>query len=311
MKKVFIFFGYALLVVLVGELLAYPVFYILKNTPLGSLFKHVEFAKVGNRCLMIIGAVVAVYLIKKYKTAVTKEDFGYDAPSPYFRESIFKGFLFGFATMFLFVALLMFLDIRIFDFSHKQTFFKIIRRAFFKGLLTAVAVAFLEETIFRGLMFSKLKEKISSINAFILITFLYAFVHFIRNNENLKPEDIHWYSGVKVFLGSFYKFENPAFIGSFLTLLAVGAFLLLLRIHYKHIGYSIGVHMGWVCIIKMAIKLTDTNKEAKYFWMVGNYDRITGYLAFVYILIFLLLFYVFFMRKKKKNDVKNSLNEPV
>ena len=89
-------------------------------------------------------------------------------------------------------------------------------------------------------------------------------------------------------------------IGPWLTLFTCGAFLSFVSLYYGNIACCIGTHMGWVLMIKGFEKVTDGNDDGKYAWLIGDYDKVTGYLAFAIIGIICLAYWFFFMRKSKK-----------
>ncbi|HKF95852.1 MAG TPA: hypothetical protein VKB96_14930 [Gammaproteobacteria bacterium] len=59
-----------------------------------------------------------------------------------------------------------------------------------------------------------------------------------------------------------------------------------------------GLHAGWVLIIKLAKDITQTDKGAELAFLVGDYDKITGYLALVLITAVAVIYYYFAMQSR-------------
>jgi membrane protease YdiL (CAAX protease family) len=67
---------------------------------------------------------------------------------------------------------------------------------------------------------------------------------------------------------------------SFVTLFVVGIFLSMVRERTGNILWVIGIHAGWVMIIKATKYLTDvTSIEGNTSAWIGTYDSLTGWMA--------------------------------
>ena len=80
-------------------------------------------------------------------------------------------------------------------------------------------------------------------------------------------------------------------LDSFLALAAVGVFLSLIRLKTGSLAQCIGVHAGWVLVIKVFRKMTDLDPMSPWAFLVGNYDGTIGYLALGYVLMLGLAYY--------------------
>lgn len=133
--------------------------------------------------------------------------------------------------------------------------------------------------------------------AAILPSLIYAACHFIRTDYDVVPYTLQWYSGLVVLAHCFEQFADPTTIlDSFLALFAVGVLLALVRANTGGIAASIGLHAGWVLIIKLAKDITQPDESAAFSFIVGDYDNITGYLALVLITAVAAAYYLLAMR---------------
>lgn len=108
------------------------------------------------------------------------------------------------------------------------------------------------------------------------------------------------YSGLVVLMHCFEQFTDPAAIfDSFLALVAVGVFLALVRVNTDGIAACIGLHAGWMFIIKLTKEITETDSSAEFVFLVGDYDNIAGYLALVLIAAVAVIYYRLFMQNHR------------
>jgi len=87
-------------------------------------------------------------------------------------------------------------------------------------------------------------------------------------------------SGLRLLGDALDNFSNPLpVLDSFATLALVGLLLALVRRRTGAIAAGLGMHMGWVFVIKATIKLTRVNDDAPASILVGSYDGYTGWLV--------------------------------
>jgi len=70
---------------------------------------------------------------------------------------------------------------------------------------------------------------------------------------------------------------------SFVALLVAGLLLAMVRERSGNILWCIGIHAGWVMVIKITKYLTDTNTAQGHPLWIGHYDNVTGLLAFLWL----------------------------
>ncbi len=147
------------------------------------------------------------------------------------------------------------------------------------GALTGLAVALIEETFFRGLMFRAVFRESGLAAALCSTALLYSAIHFLAR-ARIANGDIGWDSGIALLGSAFSRFAAPAaFADSFVTLLLVGLMLGLVRHRTGGIAAGIGLHMGWVWVIKSTASVTDPDPGSRWSFLVGTFDGYTGWLV--------------------------------
>ena len=177
------------------------------------------------------------------------------------------------------VVLLLVLDIRIIDVKAFATA-GLIALILTKALAIGLLVACLEEPLFRGLLLGGLLARSAKVFALTTSAFFYALLHFLRSNLDIENHQITLFSGFEVIINSLSQLFNLEILDSFLALFLSGIFLGLVRIQPNYgLGYCIGLHAGWVFVIKTTKALTNGDRHSSYSFLVGGYDGIIGFLA--------------------------------
>jgi hypothetical protein len=82
----------------------------------------------------------------------------------------------------------------------------------------------------------------------------------------------------------FERYAQPlALVDSFLALFALGVLLALVRLRTGAIAACIGLHAAGVCTIFVLRDTTSINGTAQLAGIVGTYDGVIGWAAFVWI----------------------------
>lgn len=278
------FLSYLLLAVLLVSFLAYPLFEtlqytLLHETQLGQL----SFRKMVDRLYLVTVAIVIIYMVKRYRLADARAIGLVVAPTK--AAAIFgKGFMLGAIVIVLSGTVLVLFDIRyLLQSSYEISLPKLVLVSFF----TALLVALVEETFFRGILLSRNHPGDFLWGAVLTSSLLYATVHFATPGLVLEVDEVGWFSAFLILFSAFHKLSEPQFIGSFLTLFIFGVYLCFLRSHYRHLWASIGVHTGAVMLLKLYFETTQVDKQSARYWLVGNYDNVTGYLTALVLLVVL------------------------
>ena len=134
------------------------------------------------------------------------------------------------------------------------------------GLMSGLLVAFVEETVFRGVVFRMFYTAISPIAAVIVSALLFAVLHFKKIPGSVGIEDTvslgsGFYVGFWVLLSVFMTFE----IFKFINLFFVGLMLNFLFLKSRSLLPCIGLHAGWVFFRSVYRKFAETNNDAPVF----------------------------------------------
>ncbi len=126
-------------------------------------------------------------------------------------------------------------------------------KSFTKVLPGALAVAMIEEVLFRGVLLGIFLRAMRPAPAIALLSFLFAFVHFLQPPPMARVPDPEAANAGFVLLGQiFSRFADPMSISSsFMTLAAVGVVLAYARYRTASLWLPVGLHLGWVFGIGM------------------------------------------------------------
>jgi len=287
-KKVIAISIYVSGVFLFGSLLAWPLWELIQNTPIKTWHPSINnatFGRVTNRSFLIT-ALLGIWPLSRHLKCSSKSDFGFNITKQNFSKEFLRGYGLGIISLTA-LALILYFSKLIIPRDNIST--HMISSAIIGGIITGIIVGFIEEIFFRGILTRVFSLASNFTLAVLASSFIYAAVHFIKGPSHMIYEQIHWYSGFIHLKNAFHLYTNSAFIGSFLTLFTVGIFLAALTLKRGNIALAIGTHAGWVCIIKITQTCTTRNNNSPQRWLIGNYDNITGYLAFAWLIIICLI----------------------
>jgi len=190
--------------------------------------------------------------------------------------SLAIGFAIGFASLASAAGLAILCGGRTANLSHSPAeMFHILAGA----TATAVAVAILEELIFRGALFGILRKAMGWPAALAISSAVYAAVHFLQ--KPAAPQPVDWLSGVRL-LPELFRIpaDGSGLAPAFFTLLVAGAILALAYQRTGTLFMSIGLHAGWIFWLTAYRSLT---REAPGGWRAiwGSDKLIDGWLPLV------------------------------
>jgi uncharacterized protein len=272
MRAFLLFFGLIVAALAVMAIAAYPAW--LAVTP---LMENVPFHRVANRIGML-ALLVGFLLLARRMHLADRASLGYGVPRPAFLRQAGLGFALGTLFMLPAVALLFALELRVVPEGQALDAASLARFAV-KGLLTGIVVAFIEETFFRGAMFTAIDREAGARAAILLTAVVYAAVHFIGQHR-IPAEEVEWASGLAHLAGTLRSFADPASIAdALLCLIGVGVVLGVARAIMGNIAACIGLHAGWVWIITMVREVTAPAEDAPLAFLVSRYDGFIGWLV--------------------------------
>jgi membrane protease YdiL (CAAX protease family) len=115
--------------------------------------------------------------------------------------------------------------------------------------VSALAVGFLEEALFRGAVQGLMERGAGTAGALWATSALFAVVHFLKPDPGLRVDEVHFWSGLALVPHMFHQFANPLLLlGGFGTLLLFGLVLGEAARRTGSLWMSIGLHAGLVFV---------------------------------------------------------------
>jgi uncharacterized protein len=263
------FLGAMLLAGLIGALLSYPAY------QLTSMFAGWAFHRVASRIAMLVLIVELMWLCR-HLNLKTKRDFGYGLPWRRFIKICLLWGAIGAATAGAGAVFLLATHLRVLSLGFTPTV-PHLARILGLGLGAGITVALLEETVMRGAMHTAIERESGRWAAALLTAPLFAVLHFFAK-ARIAPEDVGWGSGFDLLLRSFAPLGQPSLVfDSFLSWLIVGLILSLTRVLTGNIAVAIGLHAGWVVVLRMLQESTTSGDAPAYSFWVGRFDGLLGF----------------------------------
>ena len=158
--------------------------------------------------------------------------------------------------------------------------------------LSAVAVGFVEEALFRGAILGLLRRTLRPYTALFWVTALFAIVHFLKPDETFDPRPIGWLSGFALLPRVFHQFTEPmTFLAGFTTLFALGWVCGEAVLRTRSLWMSAGLHTG-VVFVKMSFAAVSKRSETHLPWIgpelqIGLVPVALFLLAWVIVILYL------------------------
>lgn len=299
MRPTALFFAYLGAALVLGAVIAYPAYAAFGVAIDEPMYRFVTRA---GMLVALLGAVSFLRCLSLNNTVAL----GYGAPRREFISDIFKGLAAGVMIMLPLVLTLFALDVRTIDPQWVFSWPDLLLAAL-QALITGLIVAVIEETFFRGAMFTAVNRTSGLWPAATSTSLLYAAVHFITTEYDVPVNQVQWYDGLIVLVHCFEQFAEPAAIlDSFLALFVVGLFLALVRARHGHIAHCIGLHAGWVLIIQLTKDITVDDPNARFSYLTGDYDNVIGLLALGLLTALTVVYYVAAIRGGQSTDSNNQ-----
>jgi uncharacterized protein len=235
------------------------------------------FHRIGERVGMLALAAGFLALARRLKLA-DRSSLGYGAPRPLFVREMLVGLALGVATMLIVVAAMSALGL--IDWSRAAAMGPgALAQLLIARLLSALAVAFIEETFVRGAMYTAIERESGARTAVLLTALIYAATHFF-GKVRIAPEDVTAWSGVALLGQSLQAFAHFAgIVDAFLALTAVGVLLALVRQATGNIAACLGLHAGWVWVMLVVHELSAPRSDAPLGFLLSRFDGFVGWLV--------------------------------
>jgi uncharacterized protein len=263
--------------VLLAAALAYPLYVLLH-----PLRPEWWFDKIAARIWALLMLLALLWVARRLHLT-TKRDWGYGAPRPRWLRQFAVGLAAGVATMLPVTLSMLALGLRL---PPPDLALATLGRALLAGLGSGLAVGFLEETFFRGLMQGAvIRELRRPVLAILLVSALFAALHFLASTR-IPHEQVAWNSGLVLLEAAGGNFAAPALIiDRLLALFAVGVLLGLAAWWTGSIALAVGLHAGWVWMMRATVGATRLDPSAPLAWLVSLEDGYTGWLVLGWTLV--------------------------
>lgn len=246
MKEVAKIIAYFLGVVLLGALLAPPLYWAGQAVAAHGTMRFLadtEFQKFFNRAVLI-AAVALLWPMVRWLKIGGWRDLGID-PDPRFGRHAVTGFAIGALLVGAMAVLLVQCDY--YRWKTQLPWGRLPMLA-----LSACVVATLEECLFRGAIFGLFRRSLRPFAALFAVTAVFAIVHFLKPDDEFHLTQIGWSSGFVLLPKVFHQFAEPmTLIGGFGTIFTLGWVLGYAAQRTRSLWMSIGLHAG-VVFIKMS-----------------------------------------------------------
>jgi membrane protease YdiL (CAAX protease family) len=273
------FFAKSLLAIaaaaLIGGLLTYPVWLLV------DAFADYRPDRVMHRVGQILLAVTLWWILRR-EAGTDRKSCGYGISRPIFLRHMIVGFVSGLLLMVLPMAALLWLGVRTWNSDIELT----LPIIFAEGVMAGFAVAFIEETLVRGVMFSAMKRESGAVVAVVFTSLLFAAAHFLQGSLRIPASEMNVAGGLRIAADMFSKYATPLqFVDAFSALFALAVLLALIRLRTGAIGGSIGLHAGGVAVIFVVSKVSDVDLNAEPRWLIPSYNYVVGWLLFAWIAV--------------------------
>jgi membrane protease YdiL (CAAX protease family) len=155
------------------------------------------------------------------------------------------------------------------------------------AILAAATVGFMEEILFRGVIFKGLFEELGRARAYLFAALFYSAIHFVKPGDAAALGQLDAWIGIRYLAGSFHPFTDlttlfPGLLGLFL----IGAVLCYAFERTGTLYLSIGLHAGWIFSLK-TLRVFGDFRRNDLGWLFGSTDPkiVSGVVTWIGILL--------------------------
>ena len=290
MRAFLLFVGLLAAALVVASALTYPAWLLVATVSVEPVHR------VMNRLAMLFALIGLVFLTRKLGLS-DRQSMGFGMPRAQFARQLLIGWLAGAALMIPLIAFLFGLDIR--ELKNDEGAWTAI---IIEGVISGLIVALIEETFFRGVLFSAIQRTSGAIAAVIAPSVLYASLHFLGGKLRVPADEVAWEHGFIVLSRLFERYTQPlAFFDSFMALVMLGVLLAIVRLRTGAIAACIGLHAAGVCAIAVLRKMSFVEPNASHGMWVGTYDGVIGWAALIWFAIIVTIYIIATRRSENQH----------
>lgn len=242
---------------MVAALLAPPLYelahtaWVVEHLPSVAKF---PFARCFNRAILI-AALSLIWPFWRWLGITKVSELGL-VSNPYWLRDLLRGFMLSASGVALLSAGLLYFHMVAWRKSWDAT-------SFVWAALTAIIVALIEESFFRGALFGALRRNWRWQPALAFLSILFGIVHFLKPRHKAMLGPVDALSGFKILPHVFWQLTQPQkIVSSLLALILVGAILGYTVVRTRSLFMAIGLHAGWVFGLKSFMTISKTPKVA-------------------------------------------------
>jgi uncharacterized protein len=291
MRTFFWFLGLLLAGFAAMALFAYPAWLL--------LHPHFDFPfhRIASRVGMLALLIGFVSVARRLGLA-DRASLGYGIARRVFVREFLVALALGVGLMLLVVVVMLGMGLRIWRPELELHAVGLARLAL-QTLLSALVVAFIEETFLRGAMYTGIARESGARSAIVLTALLYAATHFIAR-YHIPAELVVPSSGLRMVEGTLQAFADPlAIADAFAALFAVGVLLGAIRAATGHIAACIGLHAGWVWIMLFVREITAPDTTRPTSFLLSNFDGFVGWLVLIWTIAIAWPLHRFYVRRTR------------
>jgi membrane protease YdiL (CAAX protease family) len=240
LKDVIKLAAYFIATVVFGAVLAPILFWFAQSLAAHGVFPFLaryDFETFFHRALLV-AAVVLFWPLLRISHVRSIADLGLERNSHWGRD---LGAGVVVAAIPLLLCGILLIALHIYAFRHSFAWAR-----FGKMLAASIAVPFIEEAFFRGIVLGLLLRTGRKYIAIFVVSAIFAAVHFLKAPERTS-EIVTWTSGFSSIAHAFDGIGDPMMVTSALaTLFLIGWILADARVLTQSLWLSIGLHAGWI-----------------------------------------------------------------
>jgi membrane protease YdiL (CAAX protease family) len=258
--------------------------------------EEVEIVKVTVRSAQILAIITTLLALCVFR-ANTKSAWGLPSRAG-LAGRLMSGFAIGVVSLGVGCLLLFVLDVRVtrVDLPTEASYWL---NVLWRAALSALFIGVFEELWFRGGLYTLMQQCGGIPLALFGGTTVYAAAHFLDVPEDIfvGASQLHAMIGFESLVAAIQNVFQWQNLDSFVALFIAGLTLSLVRMRQGDVALCIGIHAGWVFMIKVFKKYTYDLTDGPYRALAGYYDDVIGWLVAACLTV--LLFCVWrFMRVK-------------
>lgn len=231
----------------------------------------------------------------RWRGLASREALGYGPRGRRWLRTLAGGWLLGLVILLVLVLALLLLEIRQPDLPVATSW--LLGKAA-QALIAGLLIGVLEETFFRGALYTGIRRRHGVATAAAWSALLYAILHVMKPGPLPLDTTFDAAAAAQMFLAVFSGVFDWSHLDTLVALFLVGIFLALVRERTGHIGWCVGLHAGWVLVIQVTRRLTDGNPQSQWRFLVGDYDGVIGWLAAAWIGLLTLAYWTLTGRRR-------------